>query len=70
MNLSGSRALLADGTRRLQARWDETRQSWRDRKATEFEGLYLSDLTESLTSTLRVIEELDQLLQQIHADCD
>jgi hypothetical protein len=70
MNLSGSRALLADATRRLQARWGETRFSWRDRKAQEFEDLYLSDLTESLNAALRVIEELDQLLQQIHADCE
>ena len=70
MSLSGSRALLADSTRRLQAKWGETRHSWRDRKAQEFEDLYLSDLTESLNSALRVIEELDQLLEKIHADCD
>ena len=70
MNLSGSRALLAEATRRLQTRWDETRASWRDRKAQEFEQLYLADLTESLNAALRVIEELDQLLQQIHADCE
>jgi hypothetical protein len=69
-SLSGSKGLLSDATRQLQARWAETRNSWRDHKATEFENLYLADLAASVNSTLRVIDELDQLLQKIHADCD
>jgi hypothetical protein len=69
-SLSGSKGLLADATRQLQARWAETRNSWRDHKATEFENQYLTDLAASVNSTLRVIDELDQLLQKIHADCD
>jgi hypothetical protein len=70
MSLSGCKGLLSDATRQLQARWAETRNSWRDHKATEFENLYLTDLAASVNSTLRVIDELDQLLQKIHADCD
>jgi hypothetical protein len=70
MSLSGSKGLLTDATRQLQARWDETRNSWRDHKATEFENLYLSDLSASVNSAIRVIDELDQLLQKIHADCE
>lgn len=70
MSASGSRGLLTLATRQLQARWGETRYSWRDSKAAEFEELYLSELMTSVNSALRVIEELDHLLEKIHADCD
>jgi vacuolar-type H+-ATPase subunit B/Vma2 len=68
--MSGSKGLLTLATRQLQARWGETRFSWRDRKAQEFEDLYLSELMTSVNSALRVIEELDYLLEKVHADCD
>ena len=68
--MSGSKGLLTLATRQLQARWGETRYSWRDRKAEEFEEMYLSELMNGVNSVLRVIDELDQLLEKIHADCD
>lgn len=68
--MSGSKGLLTLATRNLQARWGETRFSWRDRKAQEFDEMYLSDLMNSVNSALRVIEELDQLLEKVHADCE
>ena len=70
MSLSGSKGLLTLATRNLQARWGETRFSWRDRKAQEFDDLYLSELMNSVNPALRVIDELDQLLEKVHADCD
>ena len=68
--MSGSKGLLTLATRNLHARWGETRYSWRDRKAAEFEEMYLSELMNGVNSALRVIEELDHLLEKIHADCD
>jgi hypothetical protein len=68
--MSGSKGLLTLATRQLQARWGETRFSWRDRKAQEFDDLYLAELVNSVNSALRVIDELDQLLEKVHADCD
>ena len=68
--MSGSKGLLTLATRNLQARWGETRFSWRDRKAQEFDDLYLSELMNSVNSALRVIDELDQLLEKVHADCE
>jgi vacuolar-type H+-ATPase subunit B/Vma2 len=68
--MSGSKGLLTLATRQLEARWGETRFSWRDRKAQEFEDLYLAELMNSVNSALRVIDELDQLLEKVHADCD
>lgn len=70
MSESSSRGLLSLATRQLQARWAETRNSWRDQKAGDFEETYLSELTQSVTSTLRVLEDLEHLLEKIHADCD
>lgn len=70
MSMSGSKGLLTLATRQLQARWGETRYSWRDRKAEEFEELYLSELMNGVNSAFRVIDELDKLLEKIHADCD
>ena len=70
MSMSGSKGLLTLATRQLQSRWGETRFSWRDRKAQEFDDLYLAELINSVNSALRVIEELDHLLEKVHADCD
>lgn len=70
MSASGSRARLAMATRQLQSRWAETRNSWRDQKAADFGELYLSELTTSVNAALRVLEDLDHLLDKIHADCD
>jgi hypothetical protein len=70
MSMSGSKGLLTLATRNLQSRWGETRFSWRDRKAQDFDDLYLSELMNSVNSALRVIEELDHLVEKVHADCD
>ncbi len=70
MSSSGSRGLLTQATRQLLSRWEDTRNSWRDQKAAEFESLYLAEISINLNSTLRVLEELDILLEKIHADCD
>lgn len=70
MSASGSRGLLTMATRQLMSRWEETRNSWRDHKAEEFERVYLSELGHELSSALKVLEDLDHLLEKIHADCD
>ena len=70
MSLSGSKGLLTDATRQLQTRWTDTRNSWRDDKAVEFENLYLTDLAAAVNSALRVIDELEQLLNKVRNDCE
>jgi hypothetical protein len=70
MSASGSKGLLLDATRQLQARWAETRAAWRDHKAADFEEQYLADLTSNVHTALRVIDELEQLLQKVRADCE
>lgn len=70
MSHSGSRGLLTLATRQLHARWAETRNSWRDQKSAEFEGLYLAELTDNVNSAIRALEELEKLLEKAHADCE
>ena len=70
MSASASRGLLSMATRQLMARWDETRISWRDQKADEFESAYLAELNHCVASALKTLEDLDQLLEKIHADCE
>ncbi|MEO0017271.1 MAG: hypothetical protein RLZZ522_554 [Verrucomicrobiota bacterium] len=70
MSASGSKGLLLDATRQLQARWAETRASWRDHKAEEFDETYLANLSANVHSALRVIDELEQILQKVRAECE
>jgi hypothetical protein len=70
VSTAGSRGILAMATRQLLGSWDETRRSWRDQKAAEFEQCYLTEVKETANAAIRTLEELDQLLEKIHADCD
>lgn len=70
MSHSDSKGRLTAATRLLQTQWEEARQSWRDRKAQEFQESYLAELDSSVSATLKVMEELERLLQKVHADCD
>lgn len=70
MTTAGSRGMLTLATRQLLSRWDETRQSWRDLKAAEFEGHYLSGVKDTVGAAIRTLEEIDQILEKAHADCE
>lgn len=70
MSAATSRGLLTMATRQLLSRWEQTHQSWRDKKATEFEALYLSEVRDTVSAAIRTLEELDQLLEKVHADCE
>jgi hypothetical protein len=70
MSAAASRGMLTMATRQLMSRWEETCQSWRDSKADDFEALYLSDVQATVSAAIRTLEELDQLLEKVHADCE
>lgn len=70
MTTAGSRGMLLLATRQLMSSWDETRQSWRDLKAAEFELNYLSEVKDTIGKTIRTLEEIDQILEKVHADCE
>lgn len=70
MTTASSRGMLTLATRQLLSRWDETRQSWRDLKAAEFEVQYLSGVKDTVGAAIRTLEEIDQILEKAHADCE
>ncbi|TAL05233.1 MAG: hypothetical protein EPO07_03845 [Verrucomicrobia bacterium] len=57
-------------TKELLAEWAETKQYWRDAKATEFEKRYLDELESAVNVAIANLEPLERVLKQIHDDCD
>ena len=70
MSLGASKSLLNEANRELFMRWEETRLSWRDAKAADFEKEFLAGLPQAVATATRVIEELDAVLSKLQADCD
>ncbi|HSU56773.1 MAG TPA: hypothetical protein VLT36_22130 [Candidatus Dormibacteraeota bacterium] len=70
MSLSGSRSRLAAVAKELSLRWMDTKSSWSDSKAQEFEQRYMQDLLARLDKTVGVVEKLDQLLSKVKSDCE
>jgi len=70
MSLSGSKGRLTGVTRELGLKWEETRATWRDQKAQEFEQRWLGELTVEMGKTVAAIEKLDELMRKIRSDCE
>lgn len=70
MNLRGSSANLAQAVKDLSLRWEDTGKNWRDVKSQQFEKDYLQDLPSAAARAASVIEEIDQLLRKVKADCE
>lgn len=67
---AAARGQLTLATRQLASRWEQVRRSWRDQKAAEFETVYLAEVRDTVNAAIRTLEELDQLLEKVHADCE
>ena len=61
---------LNQGLRELAVSWQQTKTSWRDAKAVEFEAKYLERLPAQVASVKTVMEELDALLRKVRNDCE
>ena len=70
MSLNASKSRLTAVTKELSARWTQTKESWRDTQAAEFEQKYMLELFTSVDTAAGVIEQLDKLLRQIRSDCE
>lgn len=68
MSPSGTR--LAALTKELHIQWHQTKQSWHDEKAREFEQQFLSELFATVDKTVTVIEQIDKLIAKIKKDCE
>jgi hypothetical protein len=70
MSLNSGKSRLAALTKDLAAHWRETRESWRDDRAREFELRYLDELFSGVTTTINNLDTLERLLNQIRDDCE
>jgi hypothetical protein len=70
MSLSGSRSRMAAITKELALHWQETRETWRDSKSSEFEQRYMTELLAQVDKTVTVIEKLDELLSKARKECE
>lgn len=70
MSFAAHRSRLAALTRDLAQGWGETRTSWRDAKADEFERTYLKDLLAHMDRTVAALEQLDVVLGRARRDCE
>ncbi len=68
MKASGNK--LTAITRELWGQWQQTKASWRDDRAREFEQKYLEELVTSVDRTVTVIDQLDKLLSKVRKDCE
>jgi hypothetical protein len=61
---------LSGVTKELRVQWLQTRESWRDAKALEFEAKYMDELFASVERALTVMEQIDKLSSRIKKDCE
>ncbi|MEO6183721.1 MAG: hypothetical protein ABIP71_11615 [Verrucomicrobiota bacterium] len=70
MSLNANRSRLAALTKALSNDWKQTKESWRDAKAQEFEQRYLEELFDGVDTAVAVMDQLDKLLNKIKTDCE
>lgn len=70
MNIRANSTALTTLTRELIARWEQTRETWRDARAEEFERKYIDELIASVDSVAPVIEELGGIVGKLRNDCE
>ncbi len=70
MNTSGLENNLTQALKILSAEWAQTRASWRDIKAQEFEKNHLDPIPHHVASAATVIAELNALLRKVRNDCE
>ena len=68
--MTGGGQRLGALTRDLSNRWQQTKESWRDAKAEEFERQYIEELQTSVDKAMHVMEQLDKLMVKIRSDCE
>ena len=70
MNVSANGKVVLTATRELARKWQQTRDSWRDAKADEFEQKYLAELISDVERSVPALEELDKLISGVRRECE
>lgn len=70
MKLTTGRAKLFKATQVLGQRWEQTRPGWNDAVRRDFEEEFLAPLLQQTTVTLRGIDRMSGILEEVYKDCD
>ena len=70
MSTGGNAVRLAASTRELMERWRQTRDTWRDAKAVEFEDRFLRELERTIQVAATEIEQLETVIRTVRRDCE
>jgi hypothetical protein len=70
MSARASAGNLAQSVKDLSTQWQETKTHWTDTKSISFEKTYLEELPGVVARTGTVMEEIDELLRKVQADCE
>ncbi len=70
MSLQAGQASLNKAAKVLFARWYETRASWRDQVAQEFEDRYITPLMRDLKTAQEAMDHMGAILTQVRNDCE
>ncbi|MEX2579723.1 MAG: hypothetical protein WD342_11750 [Verrucomicrobiales bacterium] len=70
MSLNNSRGRLVGISRELLRTWQETQESWQDRKCREFDQAYMQPLFDALDNTATAMEDLEKTLRKLRKDCE
>jgi hypothetical protein len=67
--MSAGSARLNHALKTLRERWDDTKGSWSDTAAREFEKNHIHPLESQTTNAIRGMEKLSEILQRLKHDC-
>lgn len=67
---SAGGARIVGLTRELMNRWNQTKESWRDSKAIEFERKFLDELESSASYASTGIENLERIIRHVRSECE
>ena len=70
MSMGATGHSLGTATKELLRNWEETKESWNDAKAHQFEEKYLAGLIASVERALPIFEDLDKILNRLRRDCE
>lgn len=61
---------LSKALRQLLVQWEDTRMSWNDAQAREFEAKYLIPLQNDLRNACSAMAHMAAILEKIRRDCE
>lgn len=67
---SAGGARIVGLTRELLNKWNQSKDSWRDTKATEFEKRFMDELEASANHASTGIDNLERIIRNIRSECE